>query len=156
MKLILRGLKPVEGKVNEKAMIRNRYEPPHDKTKKMTVRPAKTQMSLGIHPVWSESSLCAQWVAKDPSFFYEDSEDSDQTGRMPRLIWVFAGRTVTLLVLSWGGSYDPTPNGKGTQTPRNASRIKQHSWKINWRGKLFPSRWPPGYINKTLIEKSRE
>ena len=25
-------------------------------------------------------------------------EDSDQTGRMPRLIWVFAGRTVTLLV----------------------------------------------------------
>ena len=26
--------------------------------------PAKTQISLGIHPVWSESSLCAQWVAK--------------------------------------------------------------------------------------------
>ena len=25
---------------------------------------------------------------------------SDQTGRMPRLIWVFAGRTLTLLVLS--------------------------------------------------------
>ena len=22
-----------------------------------------------------------------------DTEDSDQTGRMPRLIWVFAGRT---------------------------------------------------------------
>ena len=34
----------------------------------------------------SESSLCAQWVAKDPSFRYADSEDSDQTGRMPRLI----------------------------------------------------------------------
>ena len=32
------------------------------------------------------------------------SEDSDQTGRMPRLIWVFTGRTVILLVLSWGGS----------------------------------------------------
>ena len=28
------------------------------------------------------------------------SEDSDQTGRMPRLILVFAGRTATLLVLS--------------------------------------------------------
>ena len=27
-----------------------------------------------------------------------------QTGRMPRLIWVFAGRTVTLLVLSCRGS----------------------------------------------------
>ena len=80
-------------------------EPPHDKTNKMTVRPAKTKISLGICPVWSESTLCAQWVAKDPSFLRADSEDSDQTGRLPRLIWVFAGRTVILLVLSWGGSY---------------------------------------------------
>ena len=70
----------------------------------MNVRPAKTQISLGIRPVWSESSLCAQWVAKDPRFLYADSEDSDQTGRMPRLIWDFAGRTVTLLVLSSRGS----------------------------------------------------
>ena len=43
--------------------------------------------------VWSESSLCAQWVAKDPRVLRADSEDSEQTGRMPRLIWVFAGRT---------------------------------------------------------------
>ena len=27
------------------------YEPRHDKTNKMTVRPAKTQISLGIRPV---------------------------------------------------------------------------------------------------------
>ena len=53
----------------------------------------KTQISLGIRPVWSESSLCAQWVAKDPIFLHADSEDSDQTGRIPRRIWVFAGRT---------------------------------------------------------------
>ena len=33
-------------------------EPRHDKTNKMSVRPAKTQISLGIRPVWSESSLC--------------------------------------------------------------------------------------------------
>ena len=32
----------------------------------MKVCPAKTQIRLGICPVWSESSLCAQWVAKDP------------------------------------------------------------------------------------------
>ena len=44
---------------------------------------AKTQISLGIRPVWSESSLCTQWVAKDPSFLHADSKDSDQTGRMP-------------------------------------------------------------------------
>ena len=50
-------------------------EPPHDKTNKVSVRPAKTQFSLGIHPVWSESSLCTQWVAKDQSFLHADSED---------------------------------------------------------------------------------
>ena len=50
---------------------------------------AKTQISLGIRPVWSESSLGAQWVAMGPSFHHADNEDSDQTGR-----------TVMLLVLS--------------------------------------------------------
>ena len=70
----------------------------------MTVHPAKTQISLGIRPVLSESSLCAQWVAKGPSFLHAESEDSDQTGRMPRLIWVFVGRTVLLVVLLWGDS----------------------------------------------------
>ena len=94
-------------------IIYNRYEPPRDKTNNVAVRPAKTQISLGIQkdlfsicPVWSESSLCAQWVAKGPSFLHADNEDSDQTGRMPRLNWVFAGRTLTLLVLSRGGSYN--------------------------------------------------
>ena len=40
-----------------------------------------------------QSSLCAQWVAKDPSFLIADSENSDQTGQMPRLFGVFAWRT---------------------------------------------------------------
>ena len=53
------------------------HEPPRDKTNKVSVRRAKTQISMGIRPVWSESSLCTQWVAKDPSFLYADSEDSD-------------------------------------------------------------------------------
>ena len=47
------------------------FEPPHDKTNKMNVRPAKTQISLGICPVWSESLLCA----KDPRFLHADNED---------------------------------------------------------------------------------
>ena len=38
------------------------FEPPHDKTNKVSVRPAKTQ-----------------WVAKSPNFLHADSEDSDQT-----------------------------------------------------------------------------
>ena len=44
------------------------------------------------HPLsaWRKlGSLATHWA---------QSEDSDQTGRMPGLIWVFAGRTVTLLV----------------------------------------------------------
>ena len=69
------------------------YEPPHVKTNKMTGRPATTQISLGIHLVWWESSLCTQWVAKDPRFLHADNKDSDQTGQMPRLIWVFSRHT---------------------------------------------------------------
>ena len=57
------------------------------------VRRVKTPISLGIRPVWSESSLCTHRVAKDARFLHADGEDSDQTGRMPRLIRVFAGRT---------------------------------------------------------------
>ena len=52
-----------------------------------------------------QSSLCAQRVVKDPSFLHTNSEDSDQIGRMPRLIWVFAGHTLILFVLSSRRSY---------------------------------------------------
>ena len=76
------------------------HELQHDKTNKMTsVRPAKTRISLGIRPVWSESLLCAQWVAKDLMFLHADSEDSDQTGSA-------LGAHAILLVLSWRGSHN--------------------------------------------------
>ena len=81
------------------------YEPPRDKTNNVTVHPAKTQISLGIPPVWSESSLSAWRKLGSLATHWVHSEDSDKTGRMPRLIWVFTGRTVILLVLSWGRSY---------------------------------------------------
>ena len=56
-------------------------------------------------PSWSESSLSA-WRNLGPlAIHWAHSEDSDQTGRMPRLIWVFAGRTLILLVLSCRGSF---------------------------------------------------
>ena len=81
-----------------------RTEPPHDKTSNGAVRPAKTQTSLGIRPVWSESSLSAWRKLGSLATHWAHSADSDQTGRMPRLICVFAGRTATLLVLSCCGS----------------------------------------------------
>ena len=65
----------------------------HDKTNKMAVRPANTQISLGIRPVWSESSLSAWRKLGSLATQWVQSKDSDQTGRIPRLIWVFAGRT---------------------------------------------------------------
>ena len=81
----------------------HRNEPRHDKTNKVSVRPAKTQIS----PVWSETSLSAWRNLGSLATHWAQSKDSDQTRRMPRLIWVFAGRTLTLLVLSCRGS-----NGK--------------------------------------------
>ena len=72
---------------------------------KWHVRPVKTQIGLGIRQVWSESSLCAQWVAKDPSFLQADSKDSDQTGRMSRWSESSLGAHAILLVLSRCGSY---------------------------------------------------
>ena len=81
------------------------YEPRDDKTSTVSVHPAKTQISLGIRPVWSVSSLSAWRKLGSLATHWAHSEDSDQTGRMPRLIWVFAGRTLILLVLSCRGSY---------------------------------------------------
>ena len=78
-------------------------EPRHDKTNKLSVRPAKIQISMGIRPVWSESSLPA-WRKLGSLATHWAQAKTDQTGRMPRLIWVFAGRTATLLVWSWGSS----------------------------------------------------
>ena len=78
----------------------------HDMTKPAKFVCAQRRLrSACIRPVWSETSLCAQWVAKDPRFLHVDSEDSDQTGWMPRLIWVFAWSTLILLALSCRGSY---------------------------------------------------
>ena len=39
------------------------------------MRPSETQISLGIRPVCSESSLCTQWVTKGLSFLHADSKD---------------------------------------------------------------------------------
>ena len=41
------------------------YEPPHDKTNKVSVCPEKLRSARAS--AQTESSLYAQWVAKDPS-----------------------------------------------------------------------------------------
>ena len=46
------------------------------KSTKWPMRPAKTLITLGIHPIWSESLVCAQWVAMYPRLLHADSEDT--------------------------------------------------------------------------------
>ena len=74
------------------------------KLTKWPMRPAKTQISLGIRPVWSEYSRSARRNLGSLATHWAHSEDSDQTGWMPRLIWVFACAHVIVLVLSICGS----------------------------------------------------
>ena len=63
------------------------------KPTKWSELPAKTQISLGIHAVWSEFSLSAWRNIGSWATHWVHSKDSDQTRQMPRLIWVFAGHT---------------------------------------------------------------
>ena len=126
--------------------LRNSHEPRHDKTNKMCVRPAKTQISLGIRPVWSQSSLSAWRKLGSLATHQVHSKDSDQTGRMPRLIRVFAGYTITLLVLSCCGSHGYNEQNH-LQVISNASA---QSRKIH-KQKPQPTPTPGGRENVTLI-----
>ena len=77
-------------------------EPPHDKTKKMKMRPRQTQISLGIRPVLIRVFTVCSVSSSGPKLSscrqrrlirLGGCPGWTQTGRMPRLNWVFAGRT---------------------------------------------------------------
>ena len=76
------------------------FESARDKTSKMACAPSKDSDQPGHH---AQSSLCTQWVAKDSGFLSADSKDSDLTGHMPSLIWVFTDRTSLIVgfVVCW-------------------------------------------------------
>ena len=81
-------------------------EPRHDKTNKMACATSENSDLPGHPPslirVFAVPARRKLW--SHLAIYWAHSEDSDQTRRMPRLIWVFAGRTVILWFLSWGGS----------------------------------------------------
>ena len=79
-----------------------------EKQTKWHLRPAKTQISLGIHPVWSESSLSAWSNLRSLATHWAHSEHSDQTGRMLR------------------HNQQPTPD-----TKRKRKRTDNNACKIN-------------------------
>ena len=110
-------------------------EPPHN--------------SRGIRPAWSDFSVCAQCVAKDQRFLHADSEDSDQPGRKPRLI--FAGRTVTLLICHVAvdlccGSIFKRPFWKKKQKKKQQKKNK-NGFIMLWRCPVVrPSVWRKQFL----------
>ena len=98
-------------KVSATSSSKCRYEPTHDKTNSM---PAKTQIILGVRPVWSDSlgirpvwsesllsawrklgSLATHWVHSKDWLDWADAQ-ADLS-----LCWAHCH----FFVLSWGGSY---------------------------------------------------
>ena len=71
------------------------------KPTKWHVRPVKSQISFAS---WSESLLCAQWVAKGPSFLHATAETLIRLGGCPG--WSESSLVIhaILLVLTRGGS----------------------------------------------------
>ena len=78
-------------KLNDK---KNTCELQQDKTNKMTCAPDSDRHGHLLASWRHLGSLATHWP---------HSEDYDQTGRMPRLIWVFAGHTYHLVgfVMLW-------------------------------------------------------
>ena len=79
-------------------------ELPHDKTNNMGMCAQRRLRTAWASAQSDQSSMSAWRKFGSLATHWANSENSDQTGHMPRLIWVFAGHTVTLLVFSWGGS----------------------------------------------------
>ena len=94
--------RPPASSHNERWKIK--FEPQHDKTNNMAVRQAKISDQPG-HPPSLISLCCPHEETLGPYLPIECTSKTDQTGRMPRLIWVFAGCTLILLVLSCRGFY---------------------------------------------------
>ena len=90
------------------------------KPTKWHVRPAKTQIS---HPPSLTSLRCPHEETFGPQLPIERTAKTDQTGRMPRLIWVFAGRIghIVGFVMRW-----PTCNYFSCSDYSSTCYILQH------------------------------
>ena len=75
------------------------------KPTKWPLRPAKTQISLGIRPVWSESSLSAWRNIVSSATHWAHCKDWSDWGGCPGWSESSLGAQIIWLVLSWGGSF---------------------------------------------------
>ena len=93
----------------------------HLKTKptKWHVCPVKTQINLGIRPVWSESCLSTWGRLKSLAIIRAHSEASNQTWWSESSL----GAKVILLVLLWGGSFYFVSLASTIPVPANSRRF---------------------------------
>ena len=100
------------------------------------MRQAKTQISLCIRPVWSESSLSAWRKFGALATLWAHSEDFDETGRMSRLIWVFAGRTVgfvmSRLIFIFSHFHSHTQVQLLFDDVRVSQNTQNNAWSRDW------------------------
>ena len=75
-------------------------------------------------------------VAKDQNFPHADSEDTDQTGWMPRLIWIFTGRTCHFVGFAMRGLISKTFFSEHTWTRK--AQISVRIWQRNLDLYLLP------------------
>ena len=73
------------------------------------VCPGNTQLSLGIRPVWSESSLFAWRNIGSLATENVQNKESDPAGRMPGWTESLLGAQVFSLILSCSGSFGLLP-----------------------------------------------
>ena len=71
---------------------------------KWHVRPAKTQISLGIRPVWSEYRCALSGYVRTQAFFIRTAKTLIRLGRCTGWSESSLGAHAIMLVLSWGGS----------------------------------------------------
>ena len=78
------------------------HEPQHEKTNKVAAHPAKTQISLGIRPVWPESSLSTRRTPGSLATYWAHCEDwSDWADAQTDLSLHWARLHVAGFVTSW-------------------------------------------------------
>ena len=111
---------------------------PHEENLAPIERTANTLIRLGGCPGWSESSLFAWRKRGFLTTHWAHSEDSVQTGRIPRLIRVFAVRTCYFVgcVMRWLNCSDSF---------LLSQQAKQHMFWVLNRGSLW------GASNKYLL-----
>ena len=129
-------------------------EPPHDKTNIMICSPSEDSDEL-----WHPPSLIRVFAVRmkahwDLSYPLSDSEDSVQAGRMPRLIWVFAGRTghfvgFVMRRLKW--TFLKCINLFMFGCYRNFTRLQTMVTMETLIYKKYPQRW----LGSTTIKESR-